>query len=270
MDYKKLKSSHKIPVVGLGTWELTGRTCFQAVKKAIELGYRHIDTAEIYGNQKEIGAAIKGFDREKLFITSKVWRSNLHYNDVLKACTLTLKELGIEYLDLYLVHWPNSSVPIEETISAMEHVYKEGKIRSFGVSNFNIPHLKEALKHAKLPISLNQVEFHPYLYQKELLEFCKKNDIAVTAYSPLARGTILKNPVMVDMANRFGKQTSQIALKWLLQKGLVVIPKASSEEHLKGNLNLFGWELSEEDIMQIGGLNKNYRIVAPSFGEFDN
>ena len=164
MEKFKLKDGNEIPALGLGTWQLIGETCTRVVRKALELGYRHIDTAEIYGNQREIGTAIKGFPREELFITSKVWTNHLRYEDVLKACEQTLEELGTDYLDLYLIHWPSEEVPLRETLGAMKELKKKGKIRSIGVSNFEIKHLEEALKVAGDLVINNQIEFHPYLY----------------------------------------------------------------------------------------------------------
>jgi len=268
----KLRDGNKIPVLGLGTWKLNGEKCIFAVKKAIELGYVHIDTAERYGNQPEISEAIKDFDRSKLFLTSKVWHSNLRYDDVLEACEKTLKELNIDYIDLYLIHWPNSSIPLEGTFKAFKELITDGKVKSVGVSNFTTNHLKDALKiaeAAEVPITVNQVEFHPGLYQKDLLEFCRKNNIVVTAYSPLGSGALLQDKVIEEIANRYGKSLAQICLKWLLEKNLVVIPKASSEHHLKDNMEIFDWNLSKEDIEKIDLLGKSDRFVDPNFSEFD-
>jgi len=263
----KLVSNHSIPILGLGTWELRGKQCEEAVKKALDLGYRHIDTAEMYGNQKEIGRAIKNFPRSELFITSNVWMTNLRHNSVLRACENTLKELDTSYLDLYLIHCPDPDVPVEETLKAMGVLSKEGKVKSIGVSNFNISRLKQALK-VEVPISVNQVEFHPYLYQKELLEFCKKNDIVIIAYSPLARRRIFDDKTLKGLAEKYEKSVAQISLRWLFQKGIVVIPKASSEQHLIENMDIFDWKLSNEDVKKIDSIEIKYRIVNVA-GTFD-
>lgn len=270
----RLNDGNKIPALGLGTWQLTGRKCVQAVKTALKLGYRHIDTAELYENQAEIGEAIKDFDRRKLFLTSKVWFNNLRYDDVLASCEKTLKELKTNYLDLFLIHWPNRQIPLKETLDAFKELLNDGRVESVGVSNFTIHHLKDALKIAKakavsVPITVNQVEFHPRFYQKELLEFCKKNKIVVTAYSPLGRGALLEDKTLKEIAARRGKTPAQVCLRWALEKGAVVIPKASSEEHLKENLRVFGWRLSKQDAEKIDSLNKNERIIAPNFSDFD-
>jgi len=269
MKTLKLKNGVSIPVIGLGTWKSTGQKCMLAVKKAIELGYRHIDTAEAYGNQNEIGRAIEGFDRKQLFITSKKFRDDLSYDAIVQSCETTLNELRTTYLDLYLVHWPNRRFPMKETLSAMACLRDEGKIRSFGVSNFTIGHLKEALQYTKLPICMNQVEFHPYLYQKELWTFCQKHGIAVTAYSPLAQGKVASDPVLNEIGKKYKKHPNQVALRWLIQKGLVAIPKATSEAHLKSNLDVFDFSLAEEEMRRIDGLSQNHRMVDPEWGDFD-
>lgn len=248
---RKLRSNYSIPVLGLGTWQVVGKECEVTVKKALEIGYRHIDTAEFYENQKEIGRAIRGFDRSKLFITSKVWLTNLRFESVLKSCELTLKELNSPYLDLYLIHQPNPEIPLEETLRAMKILHDEGKVRSIGVSNFDIPLLEKALEIEEIPICVNQVEFHPHFYQKELLEFCKKHDVALVAYSPLARGKIIKDKTISELADKYGKTQSQISLRWILQKDVIAIPKARSEEHLKENFDMFDWKLSKGDVKKI-------------------
>lgn len=264
----KLRSNYEIPVLGLGTWELLGEKCRKAVIKALELGYKHIDTAEIYGNESEIGEAIRGFSRGDIFITSKVMPDNLHYNNVLKSCEKTLRRLKTNYLDLYLIHWPNPNIPLKETFRAMKRLHEEGKVRSIGVSNFNINLLEKSLEEEELPITVNQVEFHPYLYQKELLRFCKGHGIIFTAYSPLARGEIINNKIIQELGEKYKKTPAQISLRWVLQKETVVIPKASSEEHLKENMQIFGWEISEKDVEKIDSIGTRMRYVDP-FGIYN-
>ncbi len=262
----ELSSGNDIPCIGLGTWQLEGKKCEEVVKAAIDVGYKHIDTAEIYGNQKFIGRAIKG-KRENLFLTSKVWFENLRYKDVLSACENTLKELKTDYIDLYLIHWPNRTIPIEETMKALNKLKEDGLIRDIGVSNFTINHLKDALKIG-VKIVANQIEFHPYLYQKELLEFCKSKNILVIAYSPLGRGNLLNDQVINKIALKHKKTPAQICLRWLFEKGVASIPKASSIERLKENLNIFDFEL-KDDVRVIDSLNKNQRFVNPVFSDFE-
>ena len=260
-----------IPQLGLGTWQLTGKACVNAVCAAFSLGIKHVDTAELYGNQKEIGKAIidSGIDRADVFITSKVWHSNLSRSKAIAACEATLKQLNTDYLDLYLIHWPNKEVPVGETLAAMEILQKEGKIRSIGVSNFTIAHLKEAAEHSTAKIATNQVEFHPYLYQKELLEYCKSKGIILTAYSPLAHGAVAKDGALKELGERYGKSAVQVALRWLVQHGMAVIPKMSSEEHMLSNLDVFSWKLLPSDMKKIDGMDKNKRVINPWFAEFE-
>jgi diketogulonate reductase-like aldo/keto reductase len=264
---KKLRSNYSIPVLGLGTWQVVGKECELAVKRALKIGYRHIDTAEYYKNQKNIGNAIKGFDRSQLFITSKVWATNLRFKDVIKSCESTLKELNTPYLDLFLIHWPNPEIPLEETFRAMKVLHDEDKVRSIGVSNFDVSLLKKSLEIEEILVCVDQVQFHPYNYQKELLEFCKRNDIVLTAYSPLARGKVTKDKTIEELADKYGKTTAQISLKWLIQKDTVVIPKARSEKHLKENMDIFDWKLSDEDVNKIDSMNTEKRL-RDSFGIF--
>lgn len=263
----KLRSNYEIPILGLGTWELLGEKCRNVVRKALELGYVHIDTAEIYGNESEIGEIIQDFSREDIFITSKVMPDNLHYDNVLKSCEKSLRKLKTHYLDLYLIHWPNPNIPVKETFRAMKKLHEEGKVRSIGVSNFDINLLEKALEEEELPITVNQVEFHPYLYQKELLSFCKEHEIIFTAYSPLARGEIIKDKTIQELGKKYKKTPTQISLRWVLQKEAVVIPKAGSEEHMKENMEIFGWEISDKDVEKIDSIGTKMRYVDP-FGIF--
>ncbi len=260
----------KIPQLGLGTWQLTGRKCREAMLKALELGYRHIDTAWIYDNQEVIGKAIKEskIARDSLFITSKVWYDNLSYHDVLNQCQETLKQLQTDYLDLYLIHWPNNKIDMKETFKAMHELLQKGKVRNIGVSNFTVEHLEQARKLSK-KISINQVEFHPYLYQKALLNYCNENKVTLTAYSPLGRGQILNDKTITEIAKKHNKSPAQICLRWLIQKDIIVIPKASSEHHLKNNLEVFDFSLKEKEMKLIDSIGIKKRMVNPGFAEFD-
>jgi diketogulonate reductase-like aldo/keto reductase len=261
----KLKSGHGMPVLGLGTWNLTGKRCEEIVRKALELGYRHIDTAEIYGNEGEIGRAIEGFGRSSLFITSKVWLTELGRDRLLRSCAASLKRLGTDYLDLYLVHWPNDKVPLSETMGAMAELVERGMVRSVGVSNFDVSRCKAAAGASTVPVSVNQVEFHPHLYQKDLLGFCREEGIVLTAYSPLARGDVLGDTVIGEIAGRHGKTPAQVSLRWLLQHGTVAIPKSGSETHLIENMGIFGWKLGPDDMKRIDEIGVFRRQVNPVF-----
>ncbi|MBU0535682.1 MAG: aldo/keto reductase, partial [Nanoarchaeota archaeon] len=260
MEYIKLKNGYQMPVIGLGTWKMKGSECINAVKTALKVGYTHIDTAEIYNNEDAVGKAIKDSDRSKLFITSKAFHDHLHHDDVIKACNGSLKALGTDYIDLYLMHWPNKDVPMKETLTAMKELLDAEKIKSFGVSNFTIAHLKEALALDIIPINMNQVEFHPYINQKELLDFCKKNRIVITAYCPNAHGEVIDDEVLQDISKEYSKTAAQVSQRWLLQKGMIVIAKSKSEEHIKENLDMFSWKLSDKDMKKIDGLHRDYRI----------
>ncbi len=263
----RLADGNRMPVLGLGTWQLTGVACLGAVKKALDMGYTHIDTADMYGNHREVGKAIKGHERSGLFITSKVWRSDLAYNKVIEICDKSLKEIGTDYLDLYLLHYPNERFPIEKRMKALKKLLEDGKIRSAGISNFYDERLKEVLKVSEIPVVTDQVEFHPHLYQKELLDFCTKNGVAVTAYSPLARGQIFDDPVLKDIAKKHGKSVAQVSLRWLIQHGIIAIPKSSSEGHLRENMDIFGWKLTGKEMETIDSIKIRNRLINPAFIE---
>ena len=264
-DRVKLSSGHSMPLLGLGTWQLTGDTCTDAVRKALKMGYRHIDTAEIYGNHREVAAGIRDFDREKIFLTSKVWSSDLAEDSVVAACRRALSQLDTDYLDLYLIHWPNEKFPIEDTMAGMKKLVDEGLVRSLGISNFTPGQTEEAIEASDVPIVTNQVEFHPYLFQKEMLSFCEKNKMIVTAYCPVARGEVMDDAVLGEIAERHGKTPAQVSLRWLVQQGVAVIPKSTSEKHLKENMDIFGWKLSSEDMKSIGSIKKEKRLVTMRF-----
>lgn len=268
----KLQNGMTMPLLGFGTWQLTDTKCINAIEIALKKGYKHIDTAEAYGNESEIGKVLKNFNREDLFITSKLWISHYKYDDAIKACDESLSKLGTDYLDLYLMHWPDGSQDIEETIKAMKELYDTKKIKAFGVSNFTIKHLEKAIPIAEkigIPITVNQVEFHPGLYQKELMDFCKENKIVLEAYSPLARGKVSDNDVLSNIASKYNKTPAQITLRWILDKDIVVIPKASSEEHIVDNMDVFDFALDDVDIESINNMGNSERLVVPEFAEFD-
>ena len=221
------------------------------MKRAIELGYRHIDTADAYGNHREVGEAIKNFDRSSIFLVSKVRPSNLQYRTVLRDCHRMLMELDTPYLDLLLIHWPNRNIPIDDTLRAFNELVEKEQIRSIGVSNFSNQQLADALRAERHPITNNQVLLHPYDFDQDLLTFCKNNDVIVTAYSPLGRGNILTASVIQDMARTYERTPAQICLGWGVQKGVVVIPKTSSEARLRENMDIFDWELSHADMARL-------------------
>ncbi len=252
--FYELKDGCGMPALGLGTWELQGKQCITTVREALDMGYRHIDTAEMYRNHREIGEAIRGRDRGEIFLTSKVWSSHLHRDDVLAACSTALSELGTDYLDLYLIHWPNPSTPLQETLQALSELRKQGKARSIGVSNFPPKLLRQAIEAADFPIVTDQIEFNPQTYDRETLQACKQNSVVLTAYSPLGRGELLADPAVVRVAAKHGKTSAQICLRWALQKGAAVIPKASNTKHLRENMDVFDWALDQQDMTKLDAL----------------
>lgn len=268
MPVEPLADGNEIPRIGLGTYRLEGEECLETVETALRLGYDHIDTAEMYGNEGKVGEAIEDSNREDLFITSKVWPTNLRHDDVLTACNSSLERLGTSYLDLYLIHWPNDSIPLTETIRAMEELHDDGKIRSIGVSNFTKSQVEEAVEIAEIPITVNQVEFHPWLHQEDLLEFCEEREISIISYAPLARTQIFDDRVIQKLARKYERPPAQIALRWEIQVGVVPIPKSSSEDHLRENIQIFDWELNREDVEKINGIETEKRLVNMHYSNF--
>ncbi len=266
-----LEEGVEIPVLGLGTWQLKGETAQSAVEKALEVGYRLIDTADAYGNHKEVALAIKnsGIKRVDLFLTTKIWQSDLNRENVISAGNRFLNELEVDYIDLLLIHWPNKEINLEETLEAMNELKRKGIIRSIGVSNFTINHLKDSL-NAKVRITNNQVEIHPTLSQIDLRNFCKENNIIVTAYSPIAQGQDLHLPLIQNLAAKYNKPPSHVILNWIIQSGMVAIPRSSNIEHIVDNFRTLDWELEKQDVDEIDNLNSNNRLINPSFSEFDH
>lgn len=254
-----LNNGVEMPALGLGVWESAeGNECENAVIEATKAGYRHIDTAAIYGNEKSVGNGIKksGISREEIFITTKLWNGD--HDNPEGALEESLKKLQLDYVDLYLIHWP---VPERnKTWKMLEQFLEEGKCRAIGVSNFTIRHLEELLKQSKIIPAVNQVEFTPYLFQKELLEYCKSKGIQLEAYSPLTRGIKLKDPKLVEMANRYNKTPAQILLRWNSQHGVVVIPKSTRKERILENSDIFDFEISEDDMKKLDSFNEGFRV----------
>lgn len=266
----KLKSGLTVPAMGLGTWQSEGQECQRAVEYALEIGYRQIDTAWIYGNQRQIakGGKASGVPRKDIFITSKLWREHLRKADAERQLGETLKQLDTDYLDLYLIHWPNKAVPMAETLEFLMAAKEAGQIKAIGVSNFTIGHLKEALKITR-DIDVNQVEFHPSLNQKELENFCAENGIAITAYSPLGQGYDLKLPVVRELAKKYGRTEAQVVINWCLAHDMIVIPKSVTPERILSNLQSFEWQLEPADVARLDAINDDYRVANPPFAEFD-
>jgi len=250
----KLNNGVEMPLFGLGTWELReGETVINAVQWAISNGYRHIDTAYIYGNEKGVGKGLKlsleeqGLEREEIFVTTKLWINSFEYEKALKAFNKSLNNLGLDYVDLYLLHWPEPTFR-QEAWKALESILKEGKTRSIGVSNYYQSHLEELLSGADIIPSVNQIEFTPYLYLKELKDYCDDKGIMLEAYSPLTRGTKLEDAKLLEIAKKYNKSSAQILLRWGIQHNVIQIPKSSQEEHIVENSNIFDFTIFEEDM----------------------
>lgn len=256
-----LHNGVKMPYFGLGVYKVEdGSEVIQTVKTALEVGYRAIDTAALYDNEEGVGQAIKesGIPREDIFITTKVWNTDQGYENTLKAFDTSMNKLGLDYLDLYLIHWPGKDKYVE-TWHALEKLYKEGRVRAIGVSNFHIHHLQTLMEQSDEKPVINQVELHPYLSQKELITFCQNEGIAVEAWSPLGRGRLLNDPTLVEIGKKYGKTAAQVTLRWHLQNEVIVIPKSVTPSRIKENAEIFDFELTEEEMKKIDSLNKNER-----------
>lgn len=260
-----------VPKLGLGTWQNTGPQCAETVRTALELGYRHIDTAQVYGNEAMIGKGIAaaGVDREDIFLTTKVGRSNLRHDDVLKSVRESLDRLNVEYVDLLLIHWPHPRVPLAETLEAMTDLQDDGLVSHLGVANFTRSQLQEAIRVADSPLVTDQVLYHPLKDQSELRTFCVEHDVALTAYSPLARGAVVGDELLGEIGERYDKTAAQVALRWLVQQnGVVAIPKATSRSHLAENLAVFDFSLTDEEMERIHdrqpSLGRRVRNLAPA------
>ena len=254
----KLNNNTYMPSVGFGTSMVVGEKCVEIIKKAIEVGYRHIDTASAYKNEKEIGKALAESDlnRKDLFITSKVWKDSMGFDNTIKSFENTLLDLGLEYIDLFLIHWPkNNDEKLNiETWRALEKLYKEGKVRAIGVSNFLEHHLKIILDNCEIKPAVNQIEFHPGLMREGTRKICKENDIIVEAWSPLGKGKMLKNELLIEKAKKYNKSVAQLCLKWCLQNDVIPLPKSENEIRMKENLDLFDFQISDEDIRLINSM----------------
>lgn len=248
-----------MPVLGLGTWDLRGNDCVSAVQEALHMGYRHIDTAEMYGNESEIGRALKasGVPRRELFITTKVWTNHHRAGDFKKAAEASLSRLGLSSVDLLLIHWPNPAVPLEETLKALCQLAQEGKALSIGVSNFSAALLKEALSLATVPIACDQVPYSIMDNQKDFLAYARSQGVSVCAYTPLGKGAFLNSPELLEVSQKHGKTPAQVSLRWLVQqKGVAAIPKASGVKHLKENIGIFDFNLDPLDLQLLSKLHK--------------
>nr|WP_210424972.1 aldo/keto reductase [Halorussus halobius] len=262
-----------MPRLGFGTWQNTDpETCADSVRQALEVGYRHVDTAQAYENEEYVGEGIAqaDVDREDVFLATKVWISNLAHDDVLDTARESVDRLGVDALDLLYVHWPAGEYEPEGTLSALDQLYDEGLIRNVGVSNFEPRHLDEAREVLDAPVFANQVEVHPLLPQDELVEYGRKHDVNVVAYSPLARGKVFDVPEIREVADKHDVSPAQVSLAWLLQRdGVAAIPKASSEDHVRDNWAAADLDLDDEDVAKIDAIDERDRQVDPDFGPWN-
>ena len=243
----------KIPAIGLGTWELRGRTCARLVEQAIKLGYRHIDTAQVYENEREVGEGLRmsGVRRDEFFVTTKVWTTHFAPNDLVRSTKESLAKLRLSEVDLLLLHWPNPHVPLSETLGALARVKELGMVRHIGVSNFTVALIEEAVVACPSPLACDQVEYHPYLDQTRVREACARHGMGLVAYSPVAKGRIKDDATLTRIGRAHGKTAAQVCLRWLVQQNVSAIPRTSRIERLSENIDIFDFTLSDEEMAEI-------------------
>lgn len=254
-----LSNGVKIPSIGFGTYKSgDDEETAKIIKDALNLGYKMIDTASFYNNEVGIGNGIKesGIDRKDIFIVTKLWNDDHGYDNTIEAFNKSLNNLQVDYIDLYLIHWPNKLNA--ETWRAFEHLYETGKVKAIGVCNFKVEHLEELKKTAKIMPMVNQVEIHPFSTKNNIINYCKDNNIKVVAWSPISRGRVLSNDLMIDLSQKYKKSIVQIVLRWHMQKGVIPIPKSSNENRIKENIDIFDFEISSEDMKAIDSLDEGY------------
>lgn len=252
-----------MPLLGFGTYQIpNGGACYRAVRHALDAGYRHIDTAALYGNEEDVGRAVRdsGIARAELYVTTKLWNADQGYDSALRAFERSLKRLGLDYVDLYLVHWPEPGKRADSW-RALEEIRKRGHCRSIGVSNYTVRHLEELLRSAQVMPVNNQVEFSPFLYQRKLLEFCAAKGISLTAYCPLTHGEKLDHPAIAQIGAKHGKTGAQVLLRWALQHNVVAIPKSARNERIEENAALYDFELDANEMARLDALDEDYRTT---------
>jgi 2,5-diketo-D-gluconate reductase B len=264
-----------IPTLGFGTWQLKDDECVKCVREALAIGYRHIDTAQAYENEEQVGQGIQDsrVQREDIFLTTKIWIENAHAQDVKSSLDGSLKRLNTDYVDLLLMHWPVEDVPFEETMRAFEDVQKAGKTKLIGVSNFTVSQMKQVKEELGIDIACNQVEYHPTLSQDPVLNFIRQHDMLMTAYSPLGRGEDLEEPTLKELAEKHDKSVGQVVLRWLIQQeNVCAIPKSSNMGRIKENFEIFDFELDDKDMQKIFDLaREDSRLISPDWApEWDN
>jgi diketogulonate reductase-like aldo/keto reductase len=258
-----LDNGVEIPQLGLGTWQSKpGKEAYQAVLYGLEIGYRHIDTAAIYGNEQDVGKAIRdsGIDTNEIFVTTKVWNTDQGYDSTLKAFDKSLEKLGLDNIDLYLIHWPLEGIR-KETWRALLTIYQQRGARSIGISNYSIKHIAEFIDETEIIPVVNQVELTPYLYQKDLIEYCHSHRIRIEAYSPLIRGRKFNDERLIQLAAKYNKTMAQILIRWSLQRDLICLPKSVNPQRIKENMEVYDFEISLEDMLLLDSFDENYRVA---------
>jgi diketogulonate reductase-like aldo/keto reductase len=250
VDTHTLPSGDELPAVGIGTWNIGGETVKQSVRAALDAGYTHVDTAEGYHNEREIGEVLADYDRDDVFVTSKVLPKHLDYDSLVESCEASLDRLGTDYLDLYLIHWPNPAVSLRESLHAMATLHDRGLVRNVGVSNFSAYQLSCAHHVSDVPIAVNQIEFHPWFQRPDLVDYCRETDTLVEAAAPLARTEIFADEVVRELADGYDRSPAQVVIKWALERDVVVLPKSSSPEHVRQNVEL-DWTMDDEDLRRL-------------------
>jgi 2,5-diketo-D-gluconate reductase B len=267
MEYVNLKGA-RVPALGLGTWQLSGAQCADVVRAGLDLGYRHVDTAQAYKNEEEVGVALanSGVARDDIFLTTKVWYDRIAPGDLQRSVDESLQKLRTDHVDLLLIHWPNAKIPLGDSLKALAEVKAAGKARNIGVSNFTVALLKEAVERHGADLLCDQVEYHPFLSQRPVLDFLRAHDMFLTAYSPIARGEAATHPTLKRIGEAHGKSAVQVTLRWLLdQPHVVAIPKASDEKHLKSNFEIFDFKLSDQERAEIDAMLGNRRLINPGW-----
>ena len=257
---KTLPSGDELPAIGVGTWDIGGDTARDAVRAGLDAGYAHVDTAEGYGNEAEIGDALAEYDRDDVFLTSKVLAKHLDYESVIESCEATLDRLGTDYLDLYLVHWPNPAISLRETMHAMATLHDQGKIRNVGVSNFSAYQLSCAHHVSDVPIGVNQIEYHPWNTQDDVVDYCRETDTVVEAAAPLARTEVFADDTVQAVAEKYERSPAEVVLRWAIENDVVPLPKSSTPEHVRANLDVFDWELDDEDRARIDDIDHHQPV----------
>jgi len=255
-----LPNGDELPAVGLGTWNLNEEEAARSVRAALDAGYTHVDTAEGYGNEAAVGEVLTEYDRDDVFLTSKVLPKHLDYESVIASCKASLERLGTDYLDLYLVHWPNPAISVRETMNAMATLRETGRVHNVGVSNFSGYQLSAAQHVADIPIAVNQVEYHPWNTQDDIVEYCRKTDTVIEAAAPLARGEVFEDSAVRAVAEENDRPPAQVVLKWAVENGIVVLPKSTNPGHIRANLDLFNWDLAPEDKERIDNIDRHQPV----------